>query len=196
MAKKKNYNSLEERRTRNWASILYEESAYFNWRDILASMHIDAFVSPYHDKDITATGEPKKPHYHIILMFSSVKSYDQAKEIFLELGAVGCEFVQSLRAYCRYLCHLDNPEKYRYNTSDVVTFGGVDYLSICSSASDKFVIIRQILQFIEENDIRFFNDLALYASSENEEWFRVLCDSNTMFISQYLKSRTYKIKEG
>ena len=103
-------------RTRNFATIIYEESAPENWREILSDLLIPCFISPYHDSDINPNGEPKKPHWHVLIMFDSVKTMEQAKEIFDKVGGVGCEKVNSLRGYARYLCHLDNPEKFQYNT--------------------------------------------------------------------------------
>ena len=95
-------------RTRNYATVLYLESAAENWRYILEQEFVPCFISPYHDKDINADGSIKKPHFHIIIMFDSVKSIDQAKAIFDKIGGVGCEKVNSIRGYARYLCHLDN----------------------------------------------------------------------------------------
>lgn len=98
-------------RTRSYACVLYPESAPENWRDILSDFHIPCLISPLHDKDVNPTGEKKKAHYHVLLLFDSVKSETQAREIFEAFGGVGCEKVNSVRGYARYLCHLDNPEK-------------------------------------------------------------------------------------
>ena len=56
-------------RGRNFATMVYPESAPENWREILAGYFIPAFISPLHDKDLNPTGEPKKPHHHVMLMF-------------------------------------------------------------------------------------------------------------------------------
>lgn len=69
-------------RTRNFATVLYSESAAENWRDILEQEFVPCFISPYHDKDINADGSVKKPHFHIIIMFDSVKTEEQARIIF------------------------------------------------------------------------------------------------------------------
>lgn len=57
-------------------------------------------------------------------MFDSVKTEKQAVEFFSTFGGVGCEVVNSSRAYARYLCHLDNPEKASYKIDQVRQFGG------------------------------------------------------------------------
>ena len=61
-------------RTRNFATVVYPESAPENWQDILVEQFVPAFISPLHDKDINPTGEIKKEHYHILIMFDSVKT--------------------------------------------------------------------------------------------------------------------------
>ena len=41
------------KRTRNYAPIIYPDSAPENWLDILSDFHVQAFVSPLHDSDLT-----------------------------------------------------------------------------------------------------------------------------------------------
>lgn len=52
-------------------------------------------------------------------MFDGVKTIEQAKDLFEQIGGVGCEKVNSIRGYARYLCHLDNPEKAQYDQGAV-----------------------------------------------------------------------------
>ncbi|MEE3444090.1 MAG: Rep family protein, partial [Methanobrevibacter sp.] len=89
--------------------MVYPESAPEDWEIILSNEFVPAFISPLHENDLNPDNSPKKPHYHVILMFDSVKTTEQAKEVFAKIGGVGCEIVKSLRGYSRYLCHLDNP---------------------------------------------------------------------------------------
>ena len=109
-----------EMRTRNYATIVYKDSAPENWLDILSDELIQCFVSPYHDKDVNPDGEIKKAHWHVLIMFDSVKSERQAQFIINKIKGVGCKRVNSLRSYARYLCHLDNPEKYQYPISSII----------------------------------------------------------------------------
>lgn len=180
-------------RTRNYASVIYPESAPTDWKTKIEDLKIPCFISPLHDCDKNADGEDKKPHYHIMLMFDSVKTREQAQEIFLIIGGVGCEVVNSVRAYARYLCHLDNPEKAQYKIDDVISFGGADYIGSIGTASDKAKSIREMIQYIEENDIVCFSDLALDCSINRSDWFDTLINSGAYFIKEYIKSRTWKI---
>lgn len=181
-------------RTRNFATVVYPESAPENWQTVLSEQCVPCFVSPLHDKDINPTGEPKKPHYHVLIMFEGVKSEDQAQVIFDLIGGVGCEKVQSIRGYARYLCHLDNPEKTQYNTEDVVMYGGADYLSVIGLATDKYKAIGEMIDFCCANQVYSYSDLLEWCRSNRFDWFRVLCDNGTFVIKEYLKSKMWTEK--
>ena len=79
---------LPASRTRNFATIVYPDSAPEGWLNILADLCIPAFVSPLHDLDKNPTGEDKKPHYHVLFMFDSVKTYEQCLEVVEKIGGV------------------------------------------------------------------------------------------------------------
>ena len=80
-------------------------------------MHIEWVESPLHDKDLNASGEAKKPHIHILLLFGGVKSYEQVKEITDSLNCPIPQRCHNARALVRYMAHLDNPEKHQYYNS-------------------------------------------------------------------------------
>lgn len=178
-------------RTRNFACVVYPESAPEFWQGILAEQCVPAFISPLHDKDINPGGEPKKEHYHVMIMFEGVKSIEQAKEVFDKIGGVGCEKINSIRGYARYLTHADNPEKFQYSVNDVVALGGADYFKATSLDSDRYKSIQEMMEFIRENNIIAFSELADYAAANNPTWFRLLCDNSTLYIKEYIKSRVW-----
>ena len=179
-------------RGRNFATVVYPESAPENWQQILAESFVPAFISPLHDRDENATGEPKKPHYHVVVMFDGKKSEEQVRELFKSFGGVGLESVKSIRGYARYLCHLDNPEKAQYSPEDVRSLCGADYTSTIGLAIDKYKAIEEMMDYIDQNRITSYAALQRYARSERRDWFRVLCDSSTMVIVQYIKSCTWE----
>lgn len=179
-------------RTRNWATIVYPESAPENWKDILGELKMEAFVSPLHDQDLNPGGELKKPHYHVLLMFPSVKTDKQAADVFQAFGGVGTEQVASLRGYARYLCHLDNPEKHIYDTKDVLAFGGADYYSVITLVTDKYLVLAEILDFCDENHIVYYSDLIRWCRQNKFEWFRALVDGGTYVVKEYLKSSQFE----
>lgn len=186
--KKSNHTS----RIRNFACVVYPESAPENWQDILAGFFVPAFVSPLHDKDVNPTGESKKPHHHVMIMFDGVKTNEQAEDIFSAIGGVGCERVQSIRGYARYLCHLDNPEKAQYPPESVRSLCGADYMGVIGLAIDKYKAIRDMIEWVNEYNVDAFSDLLEYASQERFDWFRILCDCGTVVMKEYLKSKSWK----
>lgn len=179
-------------RTRNYACVVYADSAPDNWRDILADMHIPLFISPYHDQDLRPDGTPKKPHWHVQFMFDSVKSTSQVEKIIASFNGVGCEVINSCRAYARYLCHLDEHDKHLYPTSDVISLGGANYYDIIGTMSDKISCIRQMKNYIKENNVFYFCDLFDYAEESNSMWFDALVNGCSYIMEKYIKSFTYK----
>lgn len=183
-------------RTRNFACVVYPESAPDNWQDILSDQFVPAFISPLHNKDLNPTGEVKKEHFHVMIMFDSVKTCEQAKVIFDLIGGVGCEVVNSTRGYARYLCHLDNPEKAQYNIDDVRCLSGADYANVISLVTDKYKAIGEMIDFCQANNIFSYASLLEYCRLERFDWFRVLCDNGTVVIKEYLKSRSWTVQQN
>lgn len=179
-------------RTRNYATVVYPESAPENWLGILADHLVPCFVSPIHDQDINPTGDHKKEHYHVLITFDSVKTIEQAREIVDSIGGVGCERVKSLRGYARYLCHLDNPDKHQYSPFDVQALCGADYINACGETYDKYTCIKEMVMFCKDNGIVSYCDLLEFCMMEREDWYHALCDSATYVIKEYLKSKSWQ----
>jgi hypothetical protein len=127
-------------------------------------------------------------------MFEGKKSIKQVQEIFSTIGGVGVEQVKSLRGYARYLCHLDNPEKAQYDTADVKSIAS-DYIGTIGLAIDKYKAVKEICNWCKEYNVDSYSDLLDYAMNERLDWFRVLCDSGTMVVKEYLKSRSWKERQ-
>jgi hypothetical protein len=178
-------------RTRNFATVVYPESALPNWQELLSEKCVPAFISPLHDCDVNPDGEVKKAHYHVMIMFESVKTDEQAKEIFLVIGGVGLERVNSIRGYARYLCHLDNPEKFQYLPSDVRCLCGADYIGTIGLVTDKYKAISEMIDYCEDAGIISYSQLLKYCRAERFDWFRVLCDNGTVVMKEYLKSKAW-----
>lgn len=179
-------------RTRAYAFLVYEDSVLDGWLDRLADLHIEAFVSPLHDKDVNPDGSLKKPHWHVLLYFSGKKTRAQVDEIREKvLGEnfnKGLEEVASFRGYARYLCHLDNPEKASYARSDVRAFGGLDYEAACSLPTDDLVMLAELFEFIRKNEIIYFSRLVDICAASNREWFAMLMNRRAYVVKTYLKS--------
>lgn len=137
-------------RTRNFTTILYPESAVSNWRDVLAEMCVPAIVSPLHDKDINPDGTPKKPHYHILLMFSGVKTVEQVYGLVQAFGAIRPQTVSNAQSMARYFIHKDNPEKYQYDPAEIQNFSGADWSELVKTSRDRYDSLQEIIAFIDE----------------------------------------------
>ncbi|WP_368276451.1 Rep family protein [Coprococcus sp. RTP21204st1_G4_RTP21204_210225] len=72
----KKYEKKRVPRKDYWLFEFYPDSAPENWREIINSWLVDCLVSPLHDSDVNEDGTPKKPHWHGILFFDSVKSFE------------------------------------------------------------------------------------------------------------------------
>ena len=179
----------------NFSTIVYPESAPADWIQRLDDYQVSYFISPLHDRDMNMLGtEPKKPHYHVIVMYESKKSYNQIKELFDDIGGVGGEIVQSLRGASRYLCHLDNPDKRRYPTSEVRQGFGADYDKTITLVSDLRTATAMMTQVIDNENILHFDDFVIYCRDNNMEWFNLLSEKRTFFIKEYINSRWKKYK--
>lgn len=130
-----------------WTALMYQESAPDGWMEKLSNLLVEALISPLHDQDVWTVedeventshkaGEPKKAHWHIVVSYKNPTTYEIAKEVFDEIGAVmppePKAKVKDFKQMARYLCHLDQPSKHRYDTADVKSFGAIDYQALVS----------------------------------------------------------------
>lgn len=185
-------------KTRNWAFVVYPESAPEGWQDILADTHIPAFISPLHDRDTDADGVLKKAHYHVVFMYDGPITKKRADLIAAPYcGTKSAEYVKSLRGYVRYLAHLDDPGKAQYDPAEIVALNGADLadaLRTNLSDSDKYRIIGEIMRYCEESCTHEFSALVQYAVSERKEWLPVIVNK-AYFVSRFLDSLRYATRQ-
>lgn len=193
------------KRKSNWAFLVYPESAKEGWLGKLETMCVPAFVSPLHDQDTWTeadeeenaehvAGEPKKAHYHVMVMFSAVKTYEQANEFAEELGGTKCTAVNDRRAYARYLCHLGCESKVQYSIDDVRQFGGADYAEVAEGTTDKVAAIAEMETFAEEQGIDCYATLSKYARENRRDWYRILVGGGGRHIKDFMQSMTWEAK--
>lgn len=183
-------------RTRNWSVVVYPESAPENWREILDDLHIEWVESPLHEFDTNETGEIKKAHWHLLLMFGGLKSYEQVCEVIEPFHCPIPQRCLSAKGAVRYMAHLDNPEKYQYSVSDIKAHGGVDLAELLRpSSSERYTLIREMCEYIRNENITEFQDLMDFAMSEHfDSWFPLLCDNSAYVVGQYIKSQRHRQK--
>lgn len=181
---------------RNWAFVLYPESAPADWVEQLQNTGLQCAISPLHDKDIDPTGEPKKPHYHIILCYSGPTSYNVVNSLCNSLNQPIPQALEQVRGYYRYLTHMDNPEKYQYSEDDIKTVNGFNIADFVELSKSEVLEIKRKLQklirvegFFEYCDFMDFlqdNEMAL-------EYDVASC--NTYFFEKYISSKRNKSKQ-
>lgn len=193
---------MGSKRARHWTFIVYPDSVVNpNWKEIIKATHIKLAISPLHDKDLNPTGDEKKPHWHVMVEYDSLKSYEQVKEGARDLLGNGCtipQIVQSPVGLIRYFIHKDNPEKYQYEWKDIIVYNGFDlskYDTYTEGELDR--IFAEIEKFIDDNDITEYSDLtAALRNPEGDlfDWYRIV-RKNTVFFNACIGSRRNKLKE-
>lgn len=138
MSRPKKYTSREEIKGRCFQCIIYPDSEDYDCNDVLEDIKIKSvqYAIAYHDKDQYSQvdyenyieennknpdwniGDPKKPHFHCILIFSN------SKQLGLVASMIGIkqnylQKVENKEGALQYLIHKNNPEKYQYNITDV-----------------------------------------------------------------------------
>lgn len=189
--------SEKDVKKRNWAFVLYPESAPADWREQLQLAGMPAAISPIHDKDVNATGEPKKAHHHIILCYQGPTAFSVVKRLTDRLNQPIPQPLEQVRGYYRYLTHMDNPEKAQYSAADIQVLNGFDIGDFVEMTKSEVTKVKRALaDYIVENDLREYADLIEMTMCEGvpPEWFDI-ASSQTMFFTGFLKSRHYRATE-
>lgn len=152
--------------------VLYPEHYNNSFSDMISeieSLRVSYCVSPLHDLDRLKNGKGEKPHYHVILSFTSLKSMKQANEFMSKINGVVPELVFDIGGMTRYLTHYgvkDERKTLYYKFSefgepfvDLVTYGlafpYTDYFYRQGSAQD---YPSRALQIIYNNECKTYYD--------------------------------------
>ncbi len=175
---------------RNWAFVLYPESAPKNWRERLQETGLQCAVSPLHDKDVDPTGEAKKAHYHVILTYSGPTSYNVVKSLTDSLNQPIPQALEQVKGYYRYFTHKDNPEKAQYDEREITTINGFNIADFSELTRSEVSEIKKLLQsLIRKFDIREYSDLMDYLQDEEMNLEYEVASNNTYFFDKYIASR-------
>ena len=180
---------------RNWAFVLYPESAPVDWRDLLQKTGLQCAVSPLHDRDLIPDGEPKKAHFHVIICYSGPTSFNVVKALTDSLCCPIPQALEQVRGYYRYFTHKDNPEKFQYQESEISTINGFSIMDFVElSKSEVLSIKRELQSLIRSADILEYSDLMdLLQDSDMIQQYDV-ASCNTYFFEKYISSRRNKQK--
>ena len=175
---------------RNWAFVVYPESAPQDWIEQLQKTGLQCAISPLHDKDVDPTGKPKKAHYHVIGCYHGPTSYNVVQGLTDALNAPIPQALEQVRGYYRYFTHKDNPDKYQYDEKEIRTINGfniADYVELSKSEVNE--IKRKLQTLIRENDITEYGVLMDYLQDAERNMEYDVASSNTYFFDKYIASR-------
>lgn len=197
-------------RARAWTAMVYADSAVPEWQDKLRELLVECLISPLHDKDVWTeadeaenpahkAGTHKKSHWHVVLSFKNPVPFNHAKEIFSEIGAVvppeKKSHVRNFQQMARYLCHLDQPTKHRYDTDDVISIGAIDYMSLVMSGTDEDDMIDAMCEYIDEHKILSYRQFCIFVRQEHPEWRSLVYHNAAAMISRYIRSFAWEIEQ-
>ncbi len=182
---------------RNWAFVLYPESAPSDWLERLQNTGLQCAISPLHDKDVDPTGEIKKAHYHVILCYSGPTSYNVVKGLTDSLNQPIPQALEQVRGYFRYLTHKDNPDKYQYSEDEIRTVNGFnisDFIEL--SRSEVSEIKRKLHALIREHGFIEYSDLMDFLM-DNQMYIEYdVASTNTLFFDRLLSSFRYRVHKS
>lgn len=197
----------KDTRGRNWWAVLYPEDLPDDWLDRLQSIRCKAVVSPLHDRDVNADGQPKKPHHHVVLMFDSIKSLAQVDGIFrklfaarevdaenLEISIPGVakftareSLIHDRTAAVRYLCHMDNPEKEQYAMEDITALNGADVMELLKhTQAETQATMIAMEEYIEAHGITTISAFSRAIRYDHPDWYNILTTKATTYFRAYI----------
>jgi hypothetical protein len=91
-----------------------------------------------HDKDLNEHGETAETHTHIYLEYANPRKITTVANL-LEVETNFIEVIRNKKGYLRYLTHLDEQDKHRYQADEVYTNHNLSYEMIVrgNSITDK-----------------------------------------------------------
>lgn len=182
----------ENTKKRNWTFVLYPESAPADWQEIIKISGLMAAISPLHDKDVNPTGEAKKAHHHILLVYSGPTTYNSVAKFTASLNATIPQPLESVRGMYRYFSHKDNPEKYQYDEADIRTLNGFNIADLVElSRSEVNEIKTRMLKLIRDVGITEYSGLVDFLLDNGMSAEFDVAVNNTFFFNSYIASRRH-----
>lgn len=174
---------------RNWAFVLYPESAPSDWREQLQSTGLQCAISPLHEFDTNPTGECKKAHYHIILAYSGPTSYRVVKSLCDKLNCPIPQPLEQIKGMYRYLTHKDNPEKFQYDEKDITTINGFNIADFCTlTVSDEDAMYSSLEDIVLSNSIKEPVDLMFFLKKNDYCTELSFYRRHSFYINEIIKS--------
>lgn len=184
-------------RSTTWTFLVYPDSAPKDWKQDLKFSFVRFAVSPLHapDPDPSAPEqERKKQHYHVMIVFDSLKSLHQVENISSYSNGTKPFIVDNPSGLYRYFIHIDHPQKEQFSKGfDAIEkyngFDGDKYEGYSEKQLDS--IFKEIFNFIDDNDITEYYQLIHYCENDDlgiSDCFRFV-RKNSMLFNFYINSR-------
>lgn len=147
---------------------VYSDEDVRNW----TRRHLDPDTGELADEYTNAlpkVGDPKKPHFHIVLIVKGPMNREDFSSLFLDIVWISptkWQRVIHLDTITRYLAHMDNPEKAQYSCFDIMGWGGYNLKPLTIQKSDEFtkaMAMASVMDYIEENDVIYYHHLVKWA---------------------------------
>lgn len=164
----KSKGDVSEIRSRVFRVLLYPD----NPEHMLAIMELQSSDYPAvgikHDKDVYTedtddhkAGEIEKEHFHFVLKFKN------ARYLTAVAKSLGIEerFIQTAKSYkgsVEYLLHINHPEKFQYDTTELLGFAKAEALRVLDDTPEDVKVLK-IMDFISHyNGYLDVNRLTLF----------------------------------
>lgn len=132
---------------RNFILLIYDESIHYDFNEVLfniKSFKYYAIIKHQPESD------EKVAHYHVIIRVDSATTERAiAKRVGIPIDKV--RYIKNVRSACRYLTHIDFPDKIQYNLSDLTISGLFQrkFLKNFEDVKTEEEIIQDIYNFID-----------------------------------------------
>lgn len=181
-------NVSRNTKKRNWAFVVYPESAPENWIDILQSKGLQCAISPLHENDINPDNSPKKPHWHVIAVWEGPTSFLVVQKITNELNSPNPIPLEQIKGYYRYLTHKDNPEKYQYDEKEIKNINGFNIFDFMEIAKGEVLELKRVIcRYIRENQVTTYSKMFDILDKEEKMAELEVFTNNTLFFKEYIK---------
>lgn len=204
----------KEKKSKLWATEIYEESVNKYYIDILTETTLPIAISPIHDKDIYTEydyekykrnnekepnwkiGETKKPHRHILIEYVNTTTRNTILPIIEEIKGVGLIPIGNKKGYYEYLIHKNEKDKYQYKEEERINLNGFEIKEEEKQMTNeiKEEYKKLIIDHINEHDITEYKMLYDYVAITLPE-LKEIVSKNTIFFNAYLKSKVFVNQE-
>lgn len=177
---------IEDNTYRNWMLLLYDESKHYILSDVLFNLsNVKFYAYIKHQPE----SDELLPHYHVYLELSSATTQSRlAKRLGIPENYI--KRVKSRRGACRYLTHIDYPDKIQYDVKDVKVSRAFQrkFLLNFEDIKTEEEILQEIYHWIDCSQFAdFFEKLKYFTMYINSECYDTIFKRYRFEIMEYLK---------